>query len=57
MYNTNGSSELTKLIFKNSANEEKLKQLLISNYSEADLTAYLRSKDPLLGRAAGLPFG
>ncbi|MDE0467859.1 MAG: tetratricopeptide repeat protein [Candidatus Poribacteria bacterium] len=53
MYNTNGSSELTKLIFKNSANEEKLKQLLISNYSEADLTAYLRSKDPLLGRAAG----
>ena len=53
MYHTNGSSELTKLIFKNSANEEKLKQLLVSNYSEADLTTYLHSKNPLLGRAAG----
>ena len=49
----NGSSELAKLIYKNSANEEKLKQLLISNYSETDLTSYLHSKEPLLGRAAG----
>ena len=49
----NGSSELAKLIFKNSADEEMLKRLLISNYSEADLTAYLHSKEPLLGRAAG----
>ena len=53
MHTNNGSSELTKLIFKNSANEEKLKQLLIANYSEADLTAYLHSKNPILGRAAG----
>ena len=49
----NGSSELAKLIFKNSADEETLKRLLISNYSETDLAAYLHSKEPLLGRAAG----
>lgn len=53
MHTNNGFSELAKLMFKNSANEEKLKQLLTSNYSETDLTAYLQSKDPLLGRAAG----
>ena len=53
MHMNNGSSELAKLIFKNSADEEKLKQLLISNYSETDLTSYLHSKEPLLGRAAG----
>ena len=53
MYRNNGFSELAKLMFKNSGDEEKIKQLLISNYSEADLAAYLHSKDPLLGRAAG----
>lgn len=53
MYKSNGSSELTKLMFKNSADDEKLKQLLISKYSEADLVTYLRGKNPLLGRAAG----
>ena len=53
MHTNNGFSELAKLMFKNSGDEEKLKQLLISNYSETDLTAYLQSKDPLLGRAAG----
>lgn len=53
MHMNNGSSELAKLIFKNSADEEKLKQLLIANYSETDLTSYLHSKEPLLGRAAG----
>ena len=49
----NGFSELAKLIFKNSADEEKLKQLLSDNYSETDLAAYLHSKEPLVGRAAG----
>ena len=49
----NGFSELAKLIFKNSANETELKRLLLSNYAETDLTAYLQSKDPLLERAAG----
>ena len=53
MHTNNGFSELAKLMFKNSGDEEKLKQLLISNYSETDLTAHLQSKDPLLGRAAG----
>ena len=53
MHMNNGFSELAKLIYKNSANEEKLKQLLISNYSETDLTSYLHSKEPLIGRAAG----
>ena len=53
MHTSNGFSELAKLIFKNSGDKEKLKQLLISNYSEADLAAYLHSKEPLLGRAAG----
>ena len=54
MYRNNGFSELAKLIFKNSADEEKLKQLLISNYSEADLAAYLHSKEPLLRTRCGV---
>ena len=53
MYRSNGFSELAKLMFKNSGDDEKLKQLLNANYSEADLVTYLRSKDALLGRAAG----
>ena len=53
MHGNNGFSELTKLIFKNSADEARLKQLLISNYPESELTSYLYSKEPLLGRAAG----
>ena len=53
MYRNNGFSELAKLMFKNSGDDEKLKQLLNANYSEADLVTYLHSKDPLLGRAAG----
>ena len=53
MYRSNGFSELAKLMFKNSGDEEKIKQLLIANYSEADLIAYLHTKDPLLSRSAG----
>ena len=53
MYRRNGTSELAKLMFKNSGDAEKLKQLLIDNYSEDKLATYLHSKDPLLGRAAG----
>ena len=53
MHRSNGFSELAKLMFKNSGDEEKIKRLLIAGYSEADLIAYLRSKDPLLRRAAG----
>ena len=53
MYRRNGSSELAKLMFKNSGDDEKLRQLLTDTYSETDLTAYLHSDDPLLGRAAG----
>ncbi len=53
MYRRNGSSELAKLMFKNSGDDEKLRQLLTDTYSEADLTTYLHSDDPLLGRAAG----
>ena len=53
MYRSNGFSELAKLMFKNSGDDAKLKQLLNANYSEADLVTYLRSKDALLGRAAG----
>lgn len=53
MHTNNGFSELAKLLFKNSADEEKLKQLLNSNYSETDLAGYLHSKEPLVGRAAG----
>jgi len=40
-------------MFKNSGDDEKLRQLLTDTYSEADLTTYLHSDDPLLGRAAG----
>ena len=53
MYRRNGSSELAKLMFKNSGDDGKLKQLLTDNYSETDLIAYLHSEDPLQGRAAG----
>ena len=53
MYRRNGTSELAKLMFKNSGDAEKLKQLLTDNYSEDNLVTYLHSKDPLLGRAAG----
>ncbi len=53
MYRSNGFSELAKLMFKNSGDDAKLKQLLNANYSETDLVTYLRSKDALLGRAAG----
>ena len=49
----NGFSELAKLMFKNSGNDEKLKRLLSDNYSETDLIGYLHSKEPLVGRAAG----
>ena len=53
MYRRNGAAELAKLMFKNSGDDEKLKQLLMDNYSEDNLETYLHSKDPLLGRAAG----
>ena len=53
MYRNNGFSELAKLMFKNSGDDAKLKQLLNANYSETDLVTYLHSKDALLGRAAG----
>ena len=53
MYRSNGFSELAKLMFKNSGDDAKLKQLLNANYLEADLVTYLHSKDALLGRAAG----
>ena len=53
MYRRNGTAELAKLMFKNSGDDEKLKQLLMNNYSEDNLVTYLHSEDPLLGRAAG----
>lgn len=53
MYRRNGASELAKLMFKNSGDDEKLKHLLMNNYSEDSLAAYLHSEDPLSGRAAG----
>ena len=53
MYRSNGFSELAKLMFKNSGDEEEIKRLLIANYSEEDLVAYLHGKDPLVRRSAG----
>ena len=53
MLRRNGSTELAKLMFKNSGDDEKLRQLLIDNYPEDNLVTYLHSEDPLLGRAAG----
>ena len=53
MYGNNGFSELAQLMFKNSGDDERLKQVLSANYSEADLMVYLQSEDPLVGRAAG----
>jgi tetratricopeptide (TPR) repeat protein len=53
MHRSNGFSELAKLMFKNSGDEEKIKRLLVAAYSEADLIAYLHGTDALLRRAAG----
>ncbi len=53
MITNNGFSQLAKLMFTNAADEDRLKELLTENYAEADLTGYLQSRDPLLGRAAG----
>lgn len=52
MHTNNGFSELAKLMFKHSGNIEKLKRLLTSQYSSADLMRYLHSENPLAMRAA-----
>lgn len=52
MHTNNGFSELSKLMFKHAGNIEKLKRLLTSQYSSADLMRYLQSENPLAMRAA-----
>jgi tetratricopeptide (TPR) repeat protein len=44
-------------MFKNAADEESLKELLTSKYSENDLIDYLQNDDPLVGRAAATALG
>lgn len=44
-------------MFKNAADEESLKELLTSKYSENDLVDYLQNADPLVGRAAATALG
>jgi tetratricopeptide (TPR) repeat protein len=53
----NGFSELAVQMFKNSADEGSLKELLTSKYSENDLVDYLQNDDPLVGRAAATALG
>ena len=53
----NGFSELAVQMFKNAADEDSLKELLTSKYSESDLIDYLQNKDPLVGRAAATALG
>ena len=53
----NGFSELAVQMFKNAADEESLKELLTSKYSENDLIDYLQNDDPLVGRAAATALG
>lgn len=57
MLTRNGFSELAAQMFKNAADEESLKELLTSKYSENDLMNYLQSDDPLVGRAAATALG
>ncbi|RKU15968.1 hypothetical protein C6501_05925 [Candidatus Poribacteria bacterium] len=57
MLTHNGFSELAAQMFKNAADEESLKELLTSKYSENDLVNYLQSDDPLVGRAAATALG
>ncbi len=57
MLTRNGFSELAAQMFKNAADEESLKELLTSKYSENDLVNYLQSDDPLVGRAAATALG
>ncbi|MDE0636243.1 MAG: tetratricopeptide repeat protein [Candidatus Poribacteria bacterium] len=57
MLTRNGFSELAAQMFKNAADQESLKELLTSKYSENDLVDYLQSDDPLAGRAAATALG
>ncbi len=53
----NGFSELAAQMFTNLEDEESLKELLTSKYSENDLIEYLQNEDPLVGRAASTALG
>lgn len=53
----NGFSELAAQMFKNAADEESMKKLLTSKYSENDLIGYLQDDDSLVGRAAATALG
>lgn len=53
----NGFSELASLMFKNSADEESLKEVLSSKYAENDLVSYLKNDDRIVGRAAATALG
>ena len=53
----NGFSEIAALMFKSSENEENLKNLLTSKYTEKDLIDYLNNDDPMICRAAAIAIG
>ena len=53
----NGFSDLAALMYKNDVDEDNLRQVLSSRYTESDLTNYLQNEDILVARAAATALG
>lgn len=53
----NGFSELAALMFTNDVDEDNLRQVLSSKYTESDLVNYLQNEDILVARAAATALG
>ncbi len=53
----NGFSELAALMYTNDVDEDSLRQVLSSKYTESDLVNYLQNEDLLVARAAASALG
>ena len=53
----NGFSKLAALMYTNDVDEENLRQVLSSKYTESDLVSYLQNEDILVARAAATALG
>ena len=53
----NGFSELAALMYTNDVDEDNLRQVLSSKYTENDLVNYLQNEDILVARAAATALG
>ncbi len=53
----NGFSKLAALMYTNDVDEDNLRQVLSSKYTESDLVNYLKNEDILVARAAATALG